>query len=138
MAGLQGAGEEYGTIQLFDHLGRTRIKVTLRGLPAGPYALELHEGSSCDVSFESHPGPEGASPLMPVPAGAAGGLLATAAGPTRFAVLSIAADGADREMIDVPPVSDAAQFKGHAIIIRGPENNDLGPRGDRLLCGVLR
>lgn len=127
-AGLQGPGEAYGTIRLFDYRGGIRIQAKLSGLPDGHYAIELHQGSSCDVSFESHPGPEGQSPLMPVPAGAAGGWLATPAGPETLATIAIPASGIDREVINVPQVATVAPFKGRAILLRG----------ERLLCGVLQ
>lgn len=136
-AGLQGPGEEYGTVGVSDFQGGIRIRPKLHGLPDRRYAVEIHEGSSCDATFESHPGPEGVSPLMPVRAGAAGNWLATPAGRT-LALITVGPDGTAHDPIDVPQVRDATQFRGRTIIIRGPEANTVGIAGDRLLCGALR
>jgi Cu/Zn superoxide dismutase len=128
LAGMQGPGEEYGTITLSDYQGGLRIQPKLHGLPEGRYDVELHQGSSCEVTYESHPGPEGASPLMPVPAGGAGDWLPTAAGKTAVGLIAVRPDGTAMDAINVPQVPNASQFKGRSVIIRG----------ERLLCGVLR
>jgi hypothetical protein len=121
-AGMQGPGEEYGTISLSDHQGRARTRAVLHGLPGGRYAVTIHEGTSCEVSYESHSGPEGVSPLIPVPAGAAG------VEAENVAEIVITPAGTTRETVNVPQISGVARFKGHAIIVRG----------ERLLCGVLK
>lgn len=136
-AGLQGPGEGYGTVGVSDFRGGIRIRPKLHGLPDGRYAVEIHEGSSCDATFESHPGPEGVSPLMPVRAGAAGNWLAAPGGRT-LAQITVGPDGTAHNPIDVPQVPDSTQFRGRTLIIRGPEGNALGIAGERLLCGVLR
>lgn len=126
-AGLQGPGEEYGAVRLSDDHGGLRILPKLRGLPEGRYTLELHQGSSCETTYESHGGPEGQSPLMPVAAGAADDLLRTTAGEALSNIV-VGPNGKAETPVAVPSVANASQFKGRALIVRG----------ERLLCGVLR
>ncbi len=121
LAEMQGSGEEHGAISLSDHHGGARIRATLDGLPSGPYAVEVHEGTSCGISYESHPGPEGTSPLMPRPAGAAGPEIADAG------VITVSPKGTARQTFDVHLLSNVDRFERHAIVLRG----------ERLLCGVL-
>jgi Cu/Zn superoxide dismutase len=118
---IQKPDEEHGTITLSDDRGGSRLRAELHGLPEGSYDVEVHEGTSCEVTFESHPGPEGVSPLMPQAAGAAGPKIADAG------VIAVSAKGTAREAIYLPLLTGVARFRGHAVVLRG----------DGIFCGVL-
>jgi hypothetical protein len=71
---------------------------------------------------------------MPVPAGAAGTWLPTAAGRETLTQITVGPNGTADYSINVPQVANVGQFHGRTIIIRGPQNDV----DKRLLCGELR
>ena len=124
-AEFEGSGQRHGVVILSDHKRGSRLRFQLRGLPAGDYTVEIHEGGSCGISFEGWSGPEGGV-MRPVLAGEAGREIAV--GPKPLAQLVVSKDGLGRGIVDIPELSGPETYKGRTMILRG----------ERLLCGQLQ
>jgi Cu-Zn family superoxide dismutase len=140
-----GPGEALGTLSLADSPAGAVVRTTLRGLPAGPHGLHVHETGSCAPTTANN---------QPVPAGGAGGHFdpqrtGKHAGPRGaghlgdLPVLEVAADGSAAANLTAPNIKDVTALRGKAVVIHAGGDNfsdqpaPLGGGGARIACGIL-
>ena len=146
MATLSGPGAPVGRVSLSDSPGGAVFVVDLHGLPPGLHGFHVHAGMSCA------PGPDKTGKV--IPAGAAAGHMDPALsgrheGPQGMGhlgdlpLLTVAADGTDKETVTAPHIASVAALQGHALMVHagGDSYSDtpapLGGGGARIACGVI-
>jgi Cu-Zn family superoxide dismutase len=140
------SGDVLGTVRLLQEAGGTRVVATIKGLPAGEYAIHLHAVGSCVgpdfASAGGHFNPERRQHGLANPAGSHQGDLpniVVAAGADGFTQGSIDTVRPDLRLRDGAfPLFDA---DGATVIVHaGPDDMKTDPAGNagpRLLCGVV-
>ena len=147
MATPAGPGAPVGLVSASDSPAGAVFAVDLHGLPPGQHGFHVHAGMSCA------PGPDKMGKV--IPAGAAAGHMDPAAsgkheGPQGFGhlgdlpLLTVTADGTDKETLTAPHITSVAALQGHALMVHAGGDNysdmpaPLGGGGARIACGVFR
>lgn len=140
------SGDNLGSVRLLQEAGGTRVVASVRGLPAGEYAIHVHAVGACVgpdfTSAGGHFNPDKREHGMMNPAGSHQGDLPNI-------VVTAGADGFTRGNIDAlrPDLrlrdGDAPLFDadGAAVVVHAKpddlKTDPAGNAGPRLLCGVV-